>query len=208
VGVGLALYLFGVAARIHLPREISLIVVMAGMVLHFQGRGALRALWFPICFCLLMIGWPTPVIEWLSFPMQLAAARYAGMALGLLGAPVARDGVNLSLPDYTFAVTVQCSGLQSFLALVALGAALAFLAEGHWVRRLGLFALVGPVAVAANSLRVTVILLLAWWKGPEVAEGFFHSFSGFLLFLLATLGLLAAAAALGLRPPGRPAEEG
>lgn len=201
LGLALALYLFGVASRIHLPKELSLPLALAGIVLHLRGPDALRALWFPLTFSLLMIGWPNSVIEWVSFPMQLAAAKYSAMALGLMGAPVERDGVNLAIPGYTFAVTVKCSGMQSLLALTALGAALAYALEGPPARRMGLFALTIPIAVLANSLRVAAILMLAMWKGPRVAEGFFHGFSGFVLFLLATLGLLGAALALRLKRP-------
>ena len=59
-----------------------------------------------------------------------------------------------------------------------------------------LAALAIPVAIAANAARVAGTGLAADWIGPQAAEGFFHEFSGWVVFCLAFALLLAGQRAL------------
>jgi exosortase/archaeosortase family protein len=46
-----------------------------------------------------------------------------------------------------------------------------------------------PIAVATNSLRVVVTGLLVQYWDPDKAQGFFHEFQGWLMFV-ASLAML------------------
>jgi len=191
--------LVGRWAEINFVGPLSLVVLLGGYGLHFLGAAMMRELAFPYAFLAFMVPWPDPLVEFVSFPMQLISATYAGMVMGLLGVPVARSGVDLALPNVTFTVAVPCSGMNSLVSLLALAALLAYLSQGALWRRVTLFAAGAPIALLANVLRIVCILLIGTLWGQEAAEGFFHNFSGFALFLAALLGLLALARGLRLR---------
>jgi len=199
--------LVGRWAEIEFVGPLSLVVLLGGYGLHFLGAGVMRQLAFPYAFLIFMVPWPDLLVEFISFPMQLISATYAAMLVGLLGIPVTRTGVDIALPNVTFSVAVPCSGMNSLVSLLALAALLAYLSRGVLWRRAALFAAGAPMALLANVLRIVCILLIGTLWGQKAAEGFFHNFSGIVLFLGALLGLLALAQALaGLddSPQGAP----
>jgi len=164
-----------------------------------RGAGAPGALLGPYLFLYFAVPWPDLVVGQLSFPMQYFAAGYAGMLGGMLGLPVVRHGVELEVGRYTFAVGAPCSGMRSLVALLAVAAVLADLARGSRWRRLALFACGFPAALVANATRIALILVIGARWGEKAATGFFHEFSGVVLFALAVILLLLAARLLGLR---------
>jgi EpsI family protein len=89
--------------------------------------------------------------------------------------------------------------MKSLVALLALSALVAYLLSGPRWKRWALFAAGLPLALLANVLRIVCILVIATIWGAKAAEGFFHGFSGIVVFLFATLGLVATGRALGLR---------
>ena len=199
VGAGLLLYPAGLLSGVEFLPEVSFVAVLGGLALYFTGPRAFRELAFPYAFTWFMVPWPDALVEFVSFPMQLFSARFATMLVGLVGIPVSRDGVDIHLRDYTFSVGVPCSGMRSLVALLALSALIAYLMSGPGWKRGALFLAGLPLAMLANVARIACILLIAIFWGPKVAEGFFHGLSGVVVFLFATLGLMGAGRALGLR---------
>jgi EpsI family protein len=197
--LGLLLYPAGVFSAVDFLPQVSFVVALGGVMLYALGPAASRLLAFPYAFLWFMIPWPDTLVEFVSFPMQLFSARFAAMLTGLAGIPVSRDGVDIHLPRYTFSVGVPCSGMKSLVALLALSALVAYLLSGPRWKRWALFAAGLPLALLANVLRIVCILVIATIWGAKAAEGFFHGFSGIVVFLFATLGLVAVGRALGLR---------
>jgi exosortase len=170
--------------------RVSLVVLLAGMALYLAGWRTLRALAFPLAYLLLMIPLPAIIYNQVTFPLQLVASRMAAACLELLRVPVLREGNLLLLPNYTLEVVEACSGIRSLMSLVALAVAYGYLVESrYWVRG-ALLALMFPIAVWSNSLRVVGAGTLTYVLGPEWAEGFFHVFSGWLIFLTALAAML------------------
>ena len=188
-----------VLSEVEFLSHLSFMLALAGLLLFAWGKAAFRLLAFPYAFTFFLVPWPDTLVEFLSFPMQLLSAKFAAMGLGLIGVPVQRDGVDIHVGSYLFSVGAPCSGMRSLVALLALSTLAAYLLRGPIRKRLGLFLLGLPLALIANVLRLQCILLLAHFCGVAVAEGFFHKFSGLVVFLLASLGLLAVGRALGLR---------
>jgi exosortase/archaeosortase family protein len=91
--------------------------------------------------------------------------------------------------------------MRSLIALMALAALMAYLWKGPPFKRLLLFAVGVPLAVAANAVRIACVLLIAANWGAPAANGFFHGFSGVVVFLVAVSGLAAASWGMGLRSP-------
>ena len=196
VGVSLLLLLAGLfGAELFLTR-VSLIGIIAGAVLFLCGWRWLRLLAFPIGFLLLAVPLPAVLFNQIAFPLQLLASRTGESVLNMAGVPVLREGNILVLPTTTLEVAQACSGIRSLISLLTLGIILGKLREPRRWARVVLAGLTVPVAIAANAARVAGTGLLASYIGARAAEGFFHTFSGWLMFVVAFVLLLAAQRAL------------
>lgn len=184
IAFALTLLIVGVlGAELFLSR-ISLLLLMAGLVIFFRGWTLFRALLFPWAFLFLMIPIPAIVFSEITFPLQMLASKLAALLLPLLGVPVLREGNVINLPAMSLEVVEACSGIRSLLSLATLAIIYGYLSETRtWVRIvLALSAI--PIAVAANSLRIVGTGLLVQYWDPQKAEGFFHIFSGWLVFVV------------------------
>ncbi|SRR6266567_7023714 len=185
-----ALYFLGsLGAELFLTR-VSVIVTICGLVIYFLGWASMQAVAFPLGFLFLMVPLPTLVYNEIVFPLQFLASRFATTCLKTTGiVPVIREGNLLILPNYTLELVEACSGIRSLMSLVALGIGYGYLAEKRIMVRIMLVVLMVPIAVMSNGLRVMITALLVRFWGLRVAEGFLHSFSGWVLFLAAATSL-------------------
>lgn len=176
----------------------SFIFLVAGLVIYFLGWNYFRAMVFPWAFLFLMVPIPTIIFNQVAFPLQLLASRLASGLLELVGVPVLREGNVILLPAMPMEVAEACSGIRSLMSLVALALVYGYFLEPKLFRRVLLVLGAIPIAVIANSLRVVGTGLMAHWWDPEKAEGFFHTFSGWVIFVLSLLLLFAVHRAMGL----------
>jgi exosortase len=190
--LGLGLLLFGFAvllaglwgSELFLSR-FSIIPMLAGIVLFLWGWGHLRILSFPIAFLFLMIPIPAIIFNQIAFPLQLLASQAGEWAMTTAGIPVLREGNVLILAHTTLEVAEACSGIRSLVSLITLGFVYGYFIDSRtWVRALIVVSAV-PVAILANAARVAGTGMAAQWIGPEAAEGFFHDFSGWIVFIFA-----------------------
>ncbi len=199
-GVGILL-LGNVAAELFVMRA-SLLVIIAGLVPYLLGRKHLKALAFPILYLIFMIPPPDVLFNSITFPLQLFAARTATSTLQLLNIPVLREGNVITLANTTLEVAEACSGIRSLVTLLALATTLAYFTQrGVW-RAMALVVSAVPIAILANASRVAGTGILAHHYGARIAEGFLHTFSGWLLFLVAT-ALLGITSGLMAKLPQR-----
>lgn len=192
-GVMLATGIFVVGklgAELFLTRS-SLVFLLAALVLYFLGWRWLRAVLFPLAFLFLMIPIPAILFDQISLPLQFLASRLASSLLTLSGVPVLREGNIIQLPTMTLEVAEACSGIRSLISLLALAIIYGYFLEPSLWRRVALVVAAIPIAVIANALRIMGTGLLVEYWSPEAGTGFFHAFSGWLIFVLA-LGLLFA----------------
>lgn len=185
VGGSLALLVAGtLGAELFLTR-ISIIGVVAGAVLFLLGRQHLRILTFPIAFLLLMVPLPAIIFNQIAFPLQLFASRFGAGVMELAQVPVLREGNVIVLAHTTLEVAEACSGIRSLISLLTLGIVFGYFTDSRlWVRVVIALATI-PIAILANGARVAGTGVLAHYYGPEAADGFFHTFSGWLVFVAA-----------------------
>ena len=190
IAASLCVLMVGVlGAELFLSR-LSLVGVLAGAVLFLLGWGHLRALAFPLAFLLLMIPLPSIIFNQIAFPLQMFASQAGAATLDLAGVPVLREGNILELPTTRLEVAEACSGIRSLVSLLTLAIVLGqFSLARRWTRAALALAAV-PVAIVANAARVAGTGLVAHFWSPELAEGFFHSFSGWIVFAVAFVALL------------------
>ncbi|MGM0646586.1 MAG: exosortase [Thermodesulfobacteriota bacterium] len=179
---------------------VSLIVVLAGTILTLWGWPRTALVILPLGYLIFMI--PLPAIIWntIAFPLALFASKSAVSILDGVGFSVLREGNVITLPNITLQVVEACSGLRSLVTLLALSALVAFVSSLRVWSKWVLFIAAVPVALACNVLRLVATAVLAQNFGPEMAHGFMHDFSGFVVFGLG-LGLLLATAWLLNRIP-------
>jgi exosortase len=202
VGAVLLLLVGSLGAELFTSR-ISLLVLLAGMILFLAGWTVLRALSFPLAFLLLMIPIPVVIYNQITFPLQLIASRFATFWLELVQVPVLREGNVLILPNYSLEVVEACSGIRSLMTLISLAIAYGYLVEPRrWVRYT-LVILMLPIAIVSNAIRIMGTGVLTYHFGPKAAEGFFHEFSGWVIFLAALILMFASHAILKRIGPRR-----
>ncbi len=184
-------------AELYITR-ISMALSLVALVLYFLGTAWLRQLIFPIGLLLLAIPIPTIIFNQIALPLQLIASDFATRVIKIFGTPALREGNVIELAQMKLQVVEACSGIRSLVSLMTLAVVYAYFTETRWWRRLTLLASVIPIAIIANALRVAGTGLMAHHWGVQAGEGFMHGFSGWMVFLVAVLLLLAVAQSLNL----------
>ena len=196
---GLITLVVGVlGAELFLSRS-SLLLILAGLVVLFFGWRVFGVTFFPWAFLFLMIPIPAILYNQLTFPLQFLASKFATGLLSLAGVPVLREGNVIRLPAMSLEVVEACSGIRSLISLTSLAIVFAYFLEVRIWKRVALVIAAVPIAVAANGLRIMGTGLLVQYWDPDKAEGFFHEFSGWVIFLFSLIMLFAAHRLMNLR---------
>jgi exosortase D (VPLPA-CTERM-specific) len=189
--LSLLLLVIGVLGAENFSSRVSLLILLAGLIILFRGWKFFRAVLFPWAFLFLMIPIPALIMQHVTFPLQLLATRLATAMLDLINVPVLREGNQIILAAMPLDVAEACSGIRSLLTLVTLSIIYGYLLESRiWVRVVLAFSAV-PIAVAANSFRIFGTGLIVQYWDPNKAEGFYHTFSGWLIFVAALIMFFA-----------------
>jgi len=162
----------------------SLLLLTTGLVIFFLGWEFFRALLFPLAFLVLMIPIPTILFNQITFPLQILASKLSAWFLPLLGVPVLREGNIINLPAMPLEVADACSGIRSLMTLTTLTIMYGYLLESRVLIRVLLAIAAIPIAVIANGFRIVGTGLLVQYWDPDKAQGFFHEFSGWLIFVV------------------------
>jgi exosortase B len=164
----------------------SEIPVLAGCVLLLAGWGVLRILAFPIGFLLFTAPFPGFVVDGITIPLKVVISDLVTSVLYALGYPIAQNGVVLQIGPYQLLVQDACSGLNSVFALSAIGVFYVYAFRWHEkIRSLILLALIVPITIAANFLRVIALVLIAYYGGVRMLDGILHDLTGIGLFVVA-----------------------
>lgn len=183
--------------------RVSLLVLIAGLILLLHGRALFRAVLFPWAFLVLMIPLPGLISQEVTFPLQMLAAKLATFLLQTVGVPALREGNMIELPYMALEVVEACSGIRSLLTLVTLAIIYGYLMEKRiWVR-IALAVSAIPIAVVANGLRIFGTGIVGKWD-PDKAQGFFHEFQGWLVFVVSLILLFTLHSLINLIWKPRP----
>jgi exosortase len=201
----------GVAGAELYTQRLSLLLLLAGTALYFWGGHVLRLLLVPLSLLFLALPIPVIVFNKIAFPLQLFASRCAVWSMAVLGIPVLRQGNVIELkPLNSFdtkklEVVEACSGIRSLMTLITLAVVFAYFTHPRpksdaqpqsflqWIKSYGfwrstiLVVSAVPIAILTNALRVSGTGVLAHYYGTQVADGFFHSFSGWAIYIVAFL---------------------
>jgi len=179
----LQLYIATLGAELFLART-AFVISIIGVVLLLGGREYLRIFAFPLFLLFFMVPIPAILYNRITLPLQYTASATADFVLQLMGYAVLREGNILELPSQRLSVVEACSGIRSLLSLSFLSLVYGYFFEKKTWIRVALFLSTIPIAIIANAGRVTLTGMLSEIK-PELAEGFFHEFSGWVIFMIA-----------------------
>ena len=188
-------------AELFLSR-ISLVVLLFGFVLAFGGFDLLKELRFALLVLLLAIPIPAILFTQITFPLQMLASKLAGALLPLFGVPVFREGNIINLPTMSLEVAEACSGIRSLMSLCTLAVFYGYFMEKSTWKRVVLVLASVPIAIAANALRILGTGLCVQYWNPDKAAGFFHEFSGWVMFVVSLASLFLLHRAMGLLTRG------
>ena len=189
LAASLALYIWGFVYASEFLRAISLLPLLAGIALHFGGYGTLKPLVFPILFLAFMI--PLPNINEIAADLQQFSSRMSAHILDWIGIEVTRTGAQLQLANTTLVIGLPCSGLNSLISLTAVAALMAYIVKGSLPLKSILFLAAIPIAILANLLRITTLLLIGYHFGEDAATGVIHDLMSPVFFILSILSLFA-----------------
>jgi exosortase len=203
MALGLVVLLLGVYGSELFLSRISLAILLAGLVLCFGGWQILRELRFALLVLLLAIPLPAIVFNQITFPMQIIASKLATGLLQSIGVPVLREGNIIVLPLMKLEVAEACSGIRSLMSLFTLAVFYGYFLENSIWRRVALVLASIPIAIAANAVRIVGTGLCVQYWDPDKAMGFFHEFSGWVVFLVSLTCLYLLHRAISCFPSKR-----
>ena len=188
LGIGLALYVLGRSQQFFQFEIMSLVPVLAGCLLLMCGPRAVRRMWFPLLFLLLVVPLPGSLMDAVLIPLKQQVSAVVATVLYQLGFPVARTGVVLTIGPYQLLIADACSGLSSMIALSGIGLLYIHVAARPGLLRNGLLlASILPIAFLANVIRVIVLMLGTYWFGDAVGHQL-HDYMQYVQMLL-TFGM-------------------
>ncbi|HVF92863.1 MAG TPA: exosortase V [Sphingomonas sp.] len=152
------------------------------------GVPVLKALWFPILYSIFLIPIPATLIDVGTQPIKLAISKIVVGLLSTLGYPVATSGVSIYIGQFELLIAAACAGLNSLISLTAIGSFYVYLRHNaSWRYTLILVMAIFPIAVFANFIRVLMLVMLTYYGGEAMAQGFLHEFAGLFMFVVAVL---------------------
>ncbi len=143
-----------------------------------------------------MIPLPLVIIGNLTVKLKLFAAQAATFVLNHIGFPCYRDGSIIAMPNSFTVVEAPCSGLRSLISLLTLGLLFSYIVKVSFVKKAIIFISSAPIAIVSNIIRIVLLAAVNDLYGEKVAMGFFHDFTGFLVFAIAFAGLYTVSSLL------------
>ena len=157
--------------------------------LYFGGR-AVRHVWFPLLYMGFLIPPPGWLVDAMTAGLKTFVSATATQILALGGYPVARIGVTLYVAQFQLLVEDACSGMNSIVSLTAVSLFYIYLLHAtSWRYAVFLTCWILPIAVAANILRVLILVLITYHLGNAAAQGFLHNTAGMAMFVIALFGI-------------------
>ncbi|HWD37698.1 MAG TPA: exosortase/archaeosortase family protein [Fimbriimonas sp.] len=162
------------------------IMLAASMLLgvwFVAGLRWMKAVTLPILYLLLGLPIWSMAINTYTNPLQLLSTKAAYTLLELTGFRPYRDGTTIRLNHFNLDVGIPCSGLKLVVALTAFTAFFMMIARLRAWANVLLAALILPMALLFNGLRIAAIGMVGEIWG-EAAGRQFHDYSGYLMLIV------------------------
>jgi exosortase len=194
--LGILMFIFGWRQDYIFIQALSLIPFLFGLTGYFYGISMVRTLSFPILYLLLLVPPPFGILDSVTLPMRHGISVLTENILFLLNYPISRKGLLLSIGYNDIFMGQPCSGFRSLITMFSLVLVYVHISKGNLSKKLILTSFIIPMALFGNLIRVITLCLITFYFGEEAGQGFFHNFSGIVIFIITLLGLMAVEALL------------
>jgi exosortase len=187
--LGIIFYWASAISHVYFSAGFSMIIILAGIVLHFYGERVFKEIRFPLLFLVFMVPLPIILVAFICFKLKIIAAHLATLILNILGLH-AKQMTSIIKMDHSYVlVEDSCGGLRSLISLTALGCIFAYRLKLRLTKKLLLFASAIPIATITNACRIVFLSAVGEIFGTEYTQGFLHNLSGYMVFAFAFLML-------------------
>ena len=189
--IGILLYIFGVRQDYLFITTLSLVPLLFGLLIYLYGTHVAKSLSFPILYLLLLVPPPFGILDSITLPMRHGISVLTEKILFILNYPISREGLMLTIGYNEIFMGQPCSGFRSLITMFSLVLVYVYIIKGSLTKKLSLTALIIPFALLGNLVRVITLCLITFYFGEEAGQGFFHNFSGIVMFIITILGLIS-----------------
>ena len=193
----LLLFILGWRQEYVFIQVFSLIPLLLGMTTYLYGWRVTRMVLFPILYLLLLVPPPLGVLDSITLPMRYGVSIVSAGILKIFNYPIIREGLLLKIGSEEVFMGEPCSGFRSLITMFSLGLIYIYFSRGRMVKNIILFGAIVPLALLGNLIRVLSMCLVTYYLGYEVGQGFYHDFSGMVVFVIIILGLIGLEKILG-----------
>jgi exosortase len=177
-------------------QALSLIPFLLGLTGYLYGKSMVKLLSFPILYLLLLVPPPFGILDSITLPMRHGIYVLTEKIFFLLHYPISREGLLLTIGYNDIFMGAPCSGFRSLITMFSLVLVYVYISKGNLSKKLILTSFIIPMALLGNLVRVITLCLITFYFGEEAGQGFFHNFSGIVIFIITILGLIGAESVL------------
>ena len=188
--LGLSACMVGRLGQIDVLSSASQSITALAIVLSVFGVQGVKKLWFPLALSLYLIIWPGWAIDAATNPLKQMISAAVSNGLYAMGLPVAHAGAVITAGSYELLVADACAGLNSLIALTAVGAVYLYAAKRRsWKTNAAVIAAIIPLAIFANVIRVGLLVIITYFFGYDAGQSFLHEAAGLTMFAFALVGV-------------------
>ncbi len=188
--LGGILYIFGQRQDYIVIQTFSIIPLLFGLTSYLYGMKMAKALAFPFLYLLLLVPPPMGIIDSVTFPMRYGISMATESILAFINYPISRNGLMLTIGYEDIFMGEPCSGFRSLITMFSLVLVYVYIIKGGLFKKFVLTSFIIPMAMLGNLVRVITLCLITFYFGEEAGQGFFHNFSGIVIFIITILGLM------------------
>lgn len=188
--LGIFIYIFSIMNEFLFLESASFVIMMWAVFSLKIEKESFKKLQFPLGYLVFMIRPPSLAIDLITLPLKKISTSGSYFLLKLFRLPVEVHGAILKVGGHELFITDACSGFRSIVTLLALGAVYAYAQNTSLLKKWIIFISVIPLGILGNILRITITGCIAYFGDIKYAEGFFHGFSGAILFVVTVAGLM------------------
>lgn len=187
---GILMFIFGWRQDYLFISTLSLVPFLFGLISHLYGMNIAKALSFPILYLLLLVPPPFGLLDSVTLPMRYGVSIVTEAILRFFDYPISREGLLLTIGYHDIFMGQACSGFRSLITMFSLVLVYVYISKGGLAKKLILTSFIIPFALLGNLVRIITLCLITFYFGDEAGQGFFHNFSGIVIFVITILGLL------------------
>jgi len=188
--LGVIMFIFGWRQEYYFISTLSLIPLLFGLTSYLYGKNIVKLLSFPILYLLLLVPVPLGILDSITLPMRHGISIVTEIILRFFDYPIKREGLLLTIGYNEIFMGPPCSGFRSLITMFSLVLVYVYISKGGFFKKLILTSCIIPFALFGNLVRVITLCLITFYFGEEAGQGFFHNFSGILIFVITLLGLI------------------